>query len=1335
MNNLHAEIFLVGGASRDLLLGKKNKDIDLVVRKINIEKLLQHLHQFGIAQVVGKSFGVITFKDNTDGEVYDIALPRTEFATGEGGHKGFDITYDENLPIEKDLIRRDAKFNAIAINLNTNQVIDPHGGLDDIKNKQVSLVNPDAFTDDPLRLLRFIGFASRNEGFIIEPESMKKIQQTAHRIKEISAERIIIEFNKIIQKGQPEVAARLLVESKLYENIFGVQFNDSYDDFPKVKNLSEFIYLLTRNSLPSPSKFYAKRFKNWDDLSKIISAFELTRNEVKTPAEERWLLNKVYSVAPDAIGSFIVQDKLKDISKHPEEKYPRVASKIAVTGDEIKALGIKDQFHGMLNRDLLNLIYNDQLENTHDAIMSYIQQNINKYKPNTPQKIQEITQKILTESVNPNLIEYTTRELFKQVGKKNADWVFAHVAKKFNGAENFLLGGKVNITKEELKDAVYKDKAETFIQQYQNKPEKKDAGLPAFAAYFNLDAIILKQYIDAQTKQKIQELTNQVVDELHMYRVGDLKPSPFYVTPSKEYANKFYKLRKKQYADVDKPHQLEIDPGKVLDLTDKFSYNLLIPQVIKIFQEKGVTFTPEELKELEKKYEETSPMNWAPLYTLINWYPQFANATKRSGFDSIKQLEVVNDRHIPDESYFILHYDKVPEKINEIVMHGERKWFHNTAVKNLAGIKAKGLLPNSGVKGKTNDTHIESSKDYYHGIMPVFLTTDPKYFHSFGDVSLEVDINGLNYAPDFATFDDWLHKHDVIYQKTGKGYQFDEELVPEELWNLNSFVTYEEMRDNPKIANTIIDIVKSIAVLDPIPPDRIRVMGGMKSNSEEIIKEITNKLLAEEIEKITFTNEVVDSYSGQLNCEAGICINNQIVGYIQYVLFEKELTISYIFIHPNLRRKGYASKLMNYVIKQNPGYTYKPSLKTDLGAMFKQKQEINEAPYQYFNQSDVLKVEKALLDNYEESYDVRNAAYITPNGYLISLMQRDDNSRADHRNIGGFIEDLGIDFGKYNEKDWETSFSKWMYAALDMGFIRVIPEAGAYVEMRVAPTGEQLERLRELCDAYNGKVTLDLYDTQQHSIEFEYETPTEWIIEEIRRFFYYGEMPRQYGYEDEDLMEGKEPSYKASDVLDVPEKNKKKTNRYEYWCNDDKLPANLKDRLSVGRTPSPKEEAILNSKKKLLGYDPYGTPVYLIDGEFVRQFVYPDFSLGGNDQAYPNFVPKNQIWIEEDIVGGNRETTIAHESKERHEMFTMHKFYDVGSENSEHGAHVDALKQEHDIRDGEAKPTPLTKTPPLQESAVKNLIFETVKSHAMNNTLHFLSVQSNIVHGYQAHLD
>ena len=396
------KVYQVGGAVRDSFLNTVSKDLDIMVSGLDAQVVISILSKYGnIAKnekndtgFVGGSFAVIKFKPFGDKEDIDVALARTEKKVGQG-YGGFEVTANPSITLNQDLERRDFTVNAIAKDIH-GQIYDPFNGQADIKNKIIRMVSPKAFADDPLRMIRALQFSARF-GFTIEPATWNMIRQNADDIKHIKDERFVIEFDKMVHKTDIKQSAELLVSSGLYRAIFGDDFKGSYEQFPKVKTLAEFIFLLTKDSKESPSKFYAQRFGNWGNLSKIISAFELTRKEINTPSEERWLMNAVNKIDPKAVGSFVVQDKLKDVSMHHEEKYPRKAADLAVTGKEIDAMGITGGQHGQLNTDLLNLIYNDQLENTRDAVMGYIQQNIDKYKTNTPQKIQELTQTILQE--------------------------------------------------------------------------------------------------------------------------------------------------------------------------------------------------------------------------------------------------------------------------------------------------------------------------------------------------------------------------------------------------------------------------------------------------------------------------------------------------------------------------------------------------------------------------------------------------------------------------------------------------------------------------------------------------------------------------------------------------------------------------------------------------------------------------------------------------------------------------------------------------------------------------------------------------------------------------
>ena len=114
-----AQIYVVGGAVRDFLLGRASKDLDFVVRGVPAEELEEFLEGMGRINLVGRNFGVFKFvpSGGDDHNPIDIALPRTEHALGTGGYHDFEVQSDPELPIEDDLSRRDFTVNAIALDI------------------------------------------------------------------------------------------------------------------------------------------------------------------------------------------------------------------------------------------------------------------------------------------------------------------------------------------------------------------------------------------------------------------------------------------------------------------------------------------------------------------------------------------------------------------------------------------------------------------------------------------------------------------------------------------------------------------------------------------------------------------------------------------------------------------------------------------------------------------------------------------------------------------------------------------------------------------------------------------------------------------------------------------------------------------------------------------------------------------------------------------------------------------------------------------------------------------------------------------------------------------
>lgn len=180
------KIYLVGGAIRDQLLGIPVKDKDWVVVGSTPEEM--RAKKF---KQVGKDFPV--FIHPKTGEEY--ALARTERKSGHG-YTGFEFDTNPNVTLEEDLARRDLTINAIAQD-EDGTLIDPFNGQGDIKNKKLRHVS-DAFSEDPLRVLRIARFHAKFDGFVVVPETVDKIKEIVEsgELKHLTPERKWLEIYK-----------------------------------------------------------------------------------------------------------------------------------------------------------------------------------------------------------------------------------------------------------------------------------------------------------------------------------------------------------------------------------------------------------------------------------------------------------------------------------------------------------------------------------------------------------------------------------------------------------------------------------------------------------------------------------------------------------------------------------------------------------------------------------------------------------------------------------------------------------------------------------------------------------------------------------------------------------------------------------------------------------------------------------------------------------------------------------------------------------------------------------------------------------------------------------
>ncbi|UUS59952.1 MULTISPECIES: multifunctional CCA addition/repair protein [unclassified Acinetobacter] len=190
------QVYLVGGAVRDHLLGHPYHEKDYVVVGATPEQLLAQGYQ-----PVGKDFPVFLHPETKD----EYALARTERKSGHGYH-GFEFYTDVNVTLEQDLIRRDLTINAIAMD-DAGQIYDPYHGQQDLERRILRHVS-DAFVEDPLRVLRIARFAARYKalGFKVADETLALMQELAQsgELEALTPERVWKETSRALMEDHAD---------------------------------------------------------------------------------------------------------------------------------------------------------------------------------------------------------------------------------------------------------------------------------------------------------------------------------------------------------------------------------------------------------------------------------------------------------------------------------------------------------------------------------------------------------------------------------------------------------------------------------------------------------------------------------------------------------------------------------------------------------------------------------------------------------------------------------------------------------------------------------------------------------------------------------------------------------------------------------------------------------------------------------------------------------------------------------------------------------------------------------------------------------------------------
>ncbi len=206
------QVYLVGGAVRDHLLGHPYHEKDYVVVGATPAQMLDLGYQ-----PVGKDFPVFLHPQTKE----EYALARTERKSGTGYH-GFEFYTDVSVTLEQDLIRRDLTINAMAMD-DAGQVYDPYGGQQDLEKRILRHVS-DAFVEDPLRVLRIARFAARytSAGFVIADETLALMQRLTEsgELNALTPERVWKETSRALSERHADVYFEVLRECGALKVLF-----------------------------------------------------------------------------------------------------------------------------------------------------------------------------------------------------------------------------------------------------------------------------------------------------------------------------------------------------------------------------------------------------------------------------------------------------------------------------------------------------------------------------------------------------------------------------------------------------------------------------------------------------------------------------------------------------------------------------------------------------------------------------------------------------------------------------------------------------------------------------------------------------------------------------------------------------------------------------------------------------------------------------------------------------------------------------------------------------------------------------------------------------------
>ena len=377
IENAGYEAYCVGGAVRDILMGKTPDDYDVASSAMPeiIEKLFEKTVPTGIKH------GTVTVIE--DGDTYEVTKYRIDGNYAD--HRKPDrVTFTDDFTL--DLMRRDFTVNAIGYS-EKRGIYDPFSGRNDIKNKIIRTVGDpySRFSEDALRILRGVRF-SAVLGFSIEENTLKAITEKSEELSFVSPERISAELIKTLMSERPQELG-IIINAGGFSHL-GVAHFENGELISKCKKSPPLRFAVFCILTDCDCKSLCKKLKFSNAFTKTASAYyELLIDKDFTVEKAKMKVGDIpYSEicfsahAHGIVYNVDMTEEIKKLQRAYENNEPYCEKMLAIDGDDLKSLGLTGKSIGKAQKILLELVLSHPEKNKKSILVEEIKKSVDLLK-------------------------------------------------------------------------------------------------------------------------------------------------------------------------------------------------------------------------------------------------------------------------------------------------------------------------------------------------------------------------------------------------------------------------------------------------------------------------------------------------------------------------------------------------------------------------------------------------------------------------------------------------------------------------------------------------------------------------------------------------------------------------------------------------------------------------------------------------------------------------------------------------------------------------------------------------------------------------------------------